>query len=224
LNSFKDEKQPNGFWELCSFLAICELASSCALHSEDGLVEQGAENVENRRRVALTARECSLDVVEHAQTILNGCGGRSAGAYSQSNGIEVIRKHVSEYITNRDGGIASDPENIILSERVEIVYQPRFAEKNWCNGPNSSVSPLFCEYRGVRTCSENYWSYRAIEKQAQQPTMLQHTHFIVHTWHMPSAVEREHRRDYSVYQDNIYDEECKFHSFKKDFKNIQFRQ
>lgn len=35
--------------------------------------------------------------------------------FSQSNGIEIIRKHVSEYITNRDGGIASDPENIILS-------------------------------------------------------------------------------------------------------------
>uniref|UniRef100_A0A0M3HN98 alanine transaminase n=1 Tax=Ascaris lumbricoides TaxID=6252 RepID=A0A0M3HN98_ASCLU len=69
------------------------------------------------------------DVVEHAQTILNGCGGHSAGAYSQSNGIEIIRKHVSEYITNRDGGIASDPENIILSGgasesiRVSFVFQ-----------------------------------------------------------------------------------------------------
>ena len=49
------------------------------------------------------------------QVILKGCGGQSAGAYSQSTGIDVIRKHVAEYIQRRDGGIASDPENIILS-------------------------------------------------------------------------------------------------------------
>ncbi|KHN77825.1 Alanine aminotransferase 1 [Toxocara canis] len=55
------------------------------------------------------------DVVEHARVILNGCGGHSAGAYSQSNGIEIIRQHVAEYITRRDGGIPSDPENIVLS-------------------------------------------------------------------------------------------------------------
>uniref|UniRef100_A0A0N5AKG8 alanine transaminase n=1 Tax=Syphacia muris TaxID=451379 RepID=A0A0N5AKG8_9BILA len=55
------------------------------------------------------------DVNEHARTILNACGGRSAGAYSQSNGIEIIRKHVAEYICRRDGGIPSNPENIVLS-------------------------------------------------------------------------------------------------------------
>uniref|UniRef100_A0AC35TPZ6 Alanine transaminase n=1 Tax=Rhabditophanes sp. KR3021 TaxID=114890 RepID=A0AC35TPZ6_9BILA len=54
------------------------------------------------------------DVVEHAKTILAGCGGASVGAYSQSNGIEVIRKHVAEYIKKRDG-FESDPENICLS-------------------------------------------------------------------------------------------------------------
>ncbi|KAJ1351602.1 hypothetical protein KIN20_007685 [Parelaphostrongylus tenuis] len=54
------------------------------------------------------------DVVEHAKTILRGCGGHSAGAYSQSTGIDVIRRHVAEFIEKRDG-VPCDPENVILS-------------------------------------------------------------------------------------------------------------
>ncbi|CAI4230224.1 unnamed protein product [Auanema sp. JU1783] len=57
----------------------------------------------------------AVDVIEHAKTILSGCGGGSTGAYSQSTGVDVIRKHVAEYISRRDGGIPSDPENVILS-------------------------------------------------------------------------------------------------------------
>ena len=30
------------------------------------------------------------------------------GSYSDSSGIEVIRRHVADYIARRDGGIASD--------------------------------------------------------------------------------------------------------------------
>ncbi|VDD85102.1 unnamed protein product [Enterobius vermicularis] len=55
------------------------------------------------------------DVVDHAKTILGDCGGHSAGAYSQSVGVDIIRKHVADYIKRRDGGIPSDPENILLS-------------------------------------------------------------------------------------------------------------
>ena len=36
------------------------------------------------------------------------------GSYSESPGLEVIRRHVAEYITARDGGIKSDWQNIIL--------------------------------------------------------------------------------------------------------------
>ena len=32
------------------------------------------------------------------QEILSGCGGNSVGAYSQSTGVDIIRKHVAEYI------------------------------------------------------------------------------------------------------------------------------
>ncbi|CAG9537598.1 unnamed protein product [Cercopithifilaria johnstoni] len=55
------------------------------------------------------------DVKQRAELLLSGCSGNSIGSYSHSSGIEVIRKHVAEYITRRDGGIPSDPQHILLS-------------------------------------------------------------------------------------------------------------
>ncbi|KAK0425275.1 hypothetical protein QR680_009118 [Steinernema hermaphroditum] len=63
----------------------------------------------------LESPDFPTDVKEHAKVILGGCGGHSVGAYSQSTGIDVIRQHVAEYIERRDGGIKSDPEDILLS-------------------------------------------------------------------------------------------------------------
>jgi len=54
------------------------------------------------------------DAKERARAILAGCRGGSVGSYSDSPGIEVIRRHVAEYISARDGGIPSDWRNIIL--------------------------------------------------------------------------------------------------------------
>lgn len=55
------------------------------------------------------------DAKQRAQTILDGCQGKSVGSYSDSAGIAIIRQHVAEYIQRRDGGIPSDWQNIILS-------------------------------------------------------------------------------------------------------------
>jgi len=63
---------------------------------------------------SLDSPDIPSDVKQHARDILASCGGNSTGAYSQSTGIEVIRKHVAEYIERRDG-IPSDPENVVLS-------------------------------------------------------------------------------------------------------------
>lgn len=43
------------------------------------------------------------DAKQRARAILDGCSGRSVGSYSDSAGIEVIRRHAAEYIQNRDG-------------------------------------------------------------------------------------------------------------------------
>lgn len=54
------------------------------------------------------------DAKERARSILNACKGGSIGSYSDSTGIEIIRKHMAEFIENRDG-IPCNWEDIILS-------------------------------------------------------------------------------------------------------------
>lgn len=55
------------------------------------------------------------DCKSRARAILDGCGGGSVGAYSDSAGIEVIRQHVADYITRRDCGIPACWEEVFLS-------------------------------------------------------------------------------------------------------------
>ena len=54
------------------------------------------------------------DAKSRARDILNGCKGGSVGSYSDSPGLEIIRRHVAEYIKERDGGIESDWQKIML--------------------------------------------------------------------------------------------------------------
>lgn len=63
----------------------------------------------------LESSEFPDDVKERARTILGGCRGGSVGSYTDSPGIEVIRRHAARYIERRDEGIPSDWQNIILS-------------------------------------------------------------------------------------------------------------
>jgi len=62
----------------------------------------------------LETDEFPEDAKDRARTILAGCKGGSVGSYSDSPGIEVIRRHVADYITARDGGIPADWTNVIL--------------------------------------------------------------------------------------------------------------
>ena len=54
------------------------------------------------------------DAKSRAREILKGCKGGSVGSYSESPGLEIIRRHVAEYIKQRDGGIESDWQKIML--------------------------------------------------------------------------------------------------------------
>lgn len=53
------------------------------------------------------------DAKERAINILKECKGGSVGSYTDSAGIELIRRHCAEYIERRDG-IPSDWQNIVL--------------------------------------------------------------------------------------------------------------
>ena len=62
----------------------------------------------------LDSAEFPEDAKSRAREILKGCKGGSVGSYSESPGLEIIRRHVAEYIKQRDGGIESDWQKIIL--------------------------------------------------------------------------------------------------------------
>jgi alanine transaminase len=54
-----------------------------------------------------------IDVRERARDILGDVSGESIGSYSDSRGIALIRKHVEEFITKRDG-FKANIDNIYL--------------------------------------------------------------------------------------------------------------
>ncbi|XP_075226083.1 alanine aminotransferase 1-like [Lycorma delicatula] len=54
------------------------------------------------------------DIKARAKVILDGCRGSSVGSYTDSPGIEIIRKHAAQYIEKRDGH-PCDYLDIILS-------------------------------------------------------------------------------------------------------------
>ncbi|XP_041658960.1 alanine aminotransferase 1-like [Cheilinus undulatus] len=56
-----------------------------------------------------------VDVRQRAQKLLGECVGGSVGSYTHTAGIPEIVHSISEFITRRDGGAPSVPENIYIS-------------------------------------------------------------------------------------------------------------
>ncbi|XP_054164947.1 alanine aminotransferase 2-like [Oppia nitens] len=54
------------------------------------------------------------EVKERVNELLDGCGGRSVGAYSEATGVEIIRRHIAQYIRERDG-LETDWRNVVLT-------------------------------------------------------------------------------------------------------------
>lgn len=84
------------------------------------------------RQVIACASDTSLldnpnypsDVRQRVRSLLAACGGQSVGAYSDSAGIEIIRRHVADYIAKRDN-YPADWQDVLLtggaSEAVRSV-------------------------------------------------------------------------------------------------------
>lgn len=107
------------------------------------------------------------DVKEKVREILSYCGGQSVGAYSDSCGVEIIRRHVAKYIEERDGGVKSDWQNVFLSTGASQCVKTILGFVNSSRKPGKPVGvmipipqyPLYsatlCEY-GMHQC--NYFS------------------------------------------------------------------
>lgn len=48
------------------------------------------------------------------------------GAYSDSAGVEVVRRHAAEYITRRDAGVKSNYQDVFLSNGASDAIKVRF--------------------------------------------------------------------------------------------------
>jgi alanine transaminase len=53
------------------------------------------------------------DIKQRVERILSACGGKSLGAYTESQGIITIREDIANYIQERDG-YPANPTDIYL--------------------------------------------------------------------------------------------------------------
>ncbi|XP_047444086.1 alanine aminotransferase 2-like [Mugil cephalus] len=63
----------------------------------------------------LDDRSLPQDVKLRAQRLLEACDGGSVGSYTASSGLLHVRRSIAEFITRRDAGVPSYPENIFVS-------------------------------------------------------------------------------------------------------------
>lgn len=189
------------------------------------------------------------DVKERARTILCGTRGCSMGSYTDSSGIEVIRQHVAKYIQERDGGIPSDPDNIILSTGASGAIKNLLALFHSCiDGKNSGVMVPIPQYPLYSASIAEFdlkqvdyyldeskkWGLdiaeldRAVNEARKVciPRVLvvinpgNPTGQVLTRKNIEEIIKFAYKERLfifadEVYQDNIYDKDSQFHSFKK---------
>jgi len=200
----------------------------------------------------LNSADMPEDAKDRARAILGGCKGGSAGSYSDSPGVEIIRRHVAEYIEKRDGGIPADWQNVILcagaSEGIRAVMK-LLTNPNGGDGekrPGVMIPipqyPLYsaslAEYNmdqvGYFLDEDKNWSLdmaeieraynAAASKCAVRAIVIINpgnpTGNVLSRANIEAVVKfAEEKKLFvfadEVYQDNVYADGCKFHSFKK---------
>ncbi|XP_011169172.1 alanine aminotransferase 2 isoform X2 [Solenopsis invicta] len=189
------------------------------------------------------------DAKERARYVLRGCEGGSIGSYSQLAGIDCIRKHIAQYIEERDGGISCNYHNIIISngasEGIKSIL--KLFNERINNKPSGVLIPIpeyplysatLAEFGlaqiGYYLDEDNKWSLkineleRALEevKEACNPRVLvvinpgNPTGQVLTRKNIENVIRFAHKHHLflladEVYQDNIYDKDSAFYSFKK---------
>ncbi|XP_024875961.1 alanine aminotransferase 1-like isoform X1 [Temnothorax curvispinosus] len=189
------------------------------------------------------------DAKARARMVLEGCKGGSVGAYSESAGIERVRKDVARYIQERDGGIPCDYHNIILSNGASdgIKSFLRLFNERIDDKPSGVMIPIpqyplfsatLAEFGlaqiGYYLDEDNKWSLQINEleralgevKDTCNPRVLvvinpgNPTGQVLTRKNIEDVIHFAHKHHLflladEVYQDNIYDKDSAFHSFKK---------
>ncbi|CAH1398732.1 unnamed protein product [Nezara viridula] len=188
------------------------------------------------------------DAKERAKTILSGCIGSSIGSYTESAGMEIVRKHCAEYIENRDS-IPADWHNIILGDgATEVIKAVMELLINEIDGKKAGVMvpiPQYPLYSAIPAKynmhmiryyldEANNWSLsiseleRAVNeaKKCCKPRAIvvinpgNPTGQVLTQKNIEDIIKFAHKENLfiladEVYQNNIYDSNSKFFSFKK---------
>lgn len=197
----------------------------------------------------MSSPDIPQDVKDKVNELLDGCGGRSVGSYSDSCGVEIVRKHVADYIKRRDN-IDTDWRNIFLSTGASEGVKSVLSLLNHSRKKGLPVGvmipiPQYPLYSA--TLSEynmhqaNYyldetdeWSLKIEELERayhQEKDKCDLKAIVIinpgnPTGSVLSRVNIKKILDFAnqfklmiiadeVYQQNVYDENSKFHSFKK---------
>jgi len=197
----------------------------------------------------LKSNEFPSDAKQRATRILDGCGGKSVGAYTASVGIEVVRNDISKFIEARDGGVSSDPNNIFLLTgasdgivaMMKLLVTGDGSSRTGAMVPipqyplySATVSELDAKLVPYYLDEDNNWGLdideleRSLEegKKFSSPRVLCIINPGNPTGQVQSRKNIENVLKFAkkhklfvmadeVYQDNVYAEGCKFHSFKK---------
>ena len=193
------------------------------------------------------------DIIERASYLLNRVKG-GVGAYSESQGLQVVRETITNFIAERDGTTPGNPSDIFMTNGASPSVEVALA----CT-INSSTDgvlvpyPQFPLFNALITLKngqpigyfmdeiDNYWkiSIKGMQ-QALDDSRKKGINTIAivvinpgnPTGHILSEDEMKKIVEFcelnklvlladEVYQDNIYNPDKKFHSFRKVINNLK---
>lgn len=197
----------------------------------------------------LNSKDFPEDAKARAIRLLGGCGGKSIGAYSASQGIEVIRQDAAKYIEARDGGIPADPDSIFLCTgasdgvvaMLKLLVAGEDADRTGVMIPipqyplySATIAELDAKLVPYYLDEDNNWGLDIEElerawneaKKTCNPKVLcvinpgNPTGQVLSRDNIEKVIQFAVEKGLflmadEVYQDNVYAEGCKFHSFKK---------
>lgn len=184
------------------------------------------------------------DASAQARRILDGCGGGSLGAYSNSAGVQVIRDDIARYIEQRDGIGSVNSENVVMSTGASGAIVALL--KMLVRGPNDGIMIPIPQYPLYSAClaefnatvvpyflnEEKNWSLdlEELERSYSTSEVTPKAICIINPGNPTGQVQSyENIRKVlefayqkrlfvladEVYQDNIYADGMEFHSFRK---------
>jgi len=170
------------------------------------------------------------DVKSRARAILSASKG-SAGCYSDSAGIELVRRHVSNYIERRDG-YPSDPNNIVLCAGASEGIRSLLKLLSTISGPKTGIMiptpqyPLYSativEYNmeqvGYYLDEDNNWGLDISELERSVQEARQHcvvraiviinpgnpTGQVLTRDNIEAVIKFAHRENLMIFADEVY--------------------